>query len=140
VVVLCIAASTKPVIAAVNGPAVGVGTTMPLAADIRIASEKSRFGYVFTRRGIAPDGASSWFLPRIVGISQAMGWVATGRVFDADEALRGRLVSRVLHADELAPTVAALAAEIAENTRRLRRRTDRRGAVGPARTTCGRLR
>ena len=116
VVVLRIAASTKPVIAAVNGPAVGVGATMPLAADIRIASDTARFGYVFTRRGIAPDGASSWFLPRIVGISQAMEWVATGRVFDADEALRGRLVSRVVPAAELGATVAALAAEIAENT------------------------
>jgi enoyl-CoA hydratase/carnithine racemase len=116
VVVLRIAASTKPVIAAVNGPAVGVGATMPLAADIRIASDTARFGYVFTRRGIAPDGASSWFLPRIVGISQAMEWVATGRVLDADEALRGRLVSRVVPAAELGATVSALAAEITENT------------------------
>jgi enoyl-CoA hydratase/carnithine racemase len=116
VVVLRIAASAKPVIAAVNGPAVGVGATMPLAADIRIAADTARFGYVFARRGIAPDGASSWFLPRIVGISQAMEWVATGRVFDADEALRGRLVSRVVPPDELGPTVAALAAEITENT------------------------
>jgi enoyl-CoA hydratase/carnithine racemase len=104
------------VVAAVNGPAVGVGATMPLAADVRIAADRARFGYVFTRRGIAPDGASSWFLPRIVGISQAMEWVATGRVFDAEEALRGRLVSRVVPVDELAGAVAALAAEIAENT------------------------
>ena len=116
VVVLRIAASTKPVIAAVNGPAVGVGATMPLAADVRIASDTARFGYVFTRRGIAPDGASSWFLPRIVGISQAMEWVTTGRVFDADEALRGRLVSRVVPSGELGPTVTGLATEIAENT------------------------
>ncbi len=116
VVVLRIAASTKPVIAAVNGPAVGVGATMPLAADVRIASDTARFGYVFTRRGIAPDGASSWFLPRVVGISQAMEWVATGRVFDADDALRGRLVSRVVPADELVSTVTELASEITGNT------------------------
>ena len=116
VVVLRVAASTKPVIAAINGPAVGVGATMPLAADIRVASATARFGYVFARRGIAPDGASSWFLPRVVGISQAMEWVATGRVFDADEALRARLVSRVVTADELTTTVSALAAEITENT------------------------
>jgi enoyl-CoA hydratase/carnithine racemase len=116
VVVLRIAASTKPVIAAVNGVAVGVGATMPLAADVRIATDRARFGYVFVRRGIAPDGASSWFLPRIVGISQAMEWVTSGRVFDADEALRGRLVSRVVPGEELATTVTALACEIAENT------------------------
>ncbi|MCD2185850.1 enoyl-CoA hydratase-related protein [Actinomycetospora soli] len=116
VAVLRIAAAVKPVIAAVNGPAVGIGASMLLPADVRIAAESARFGYVFTRRGIAPDGASSWFLPRVVGISQAMEWVATGRVFPAAEALAGRLVSRVVPDDELGAAVRALAAEIAENT------------------------
>ncbi len=88
----------KPVIAAVNGPAVGVGATMTLPMDVRLASEDARFGFVFARRGIVPEAASSWFLPRVVGISQAMEWVATGRVFGAQEALAGRLVSRVLPA------------------------------------------
>jgi enoyl-CoA hydratase/carnithine racemase len=106
----------KPIIAAINGPAVGVGITMTLPMDIRIASDRARFGFVFARRGIVPEACSSWFLPRVVGISQAMEWVATGRVFPADEALRGGLVSRVVPHDELLPTARALAAEIAENT------------------------
>jgi enoyl-CoA hydratase/carnithine racemase len=113
---LRIAASRKPVIAAVNGPAVGVGVTMTLPADVRIAAESARFGFVFARRGLVPEAASSWFLPRIVGISQAMEWVATGRVFDAAEALAGRLVSRVVPDAELLPAARALAAEIAEHT------------------------
>ncbi|MET8534264.1 crotonase/enoyl-CoA hydratase family protein [Streptomyces sp. NPDC005065] len=113
---LRIAASRKPVIVAINGPAVGVGATMTLPADIRLASDTARFGFVFTRRGLVPEAASSWFLPRIVGISQAMEWVATGRIFDAEEALAGRLVSRVLPGDMLLPTAHAIAAEIAENT------------------------
>ena len=107
---------TKPVIAAVNGPAVGVGATMTLPMDIRIAAESARFGFPFARRGIITEAASGWFLPRVVGISQAMEWVATGRVFDAAEALRGGLVSRVVPDDELLPTAHALAAEIVENT------------------------
>ncbi|MGD6749046.1 enoyl-CoA hydratase-related protein [Streptomyces sp. BH105] len=115
-VALRIAASVKPVIVAVNGPAVGVGSTMTLPADIRIAAESARFGFVFARRGLVPEAASSWFLPRVVGISQAMEWVATGRVFDAAEALAGRLVSRVVPDEDLLPTAYALAAEIAENT------------------------
>jgi enoyl-CoA hydratase/carnithine racemase len=106
----------KPVIAAINGPAVGVGITMTLAMDIRIASDKARIGFVFARRGIVPEACSSWFLPRIVGISQAMEWVATGRVFSAQEALEGGLVSRVVSPEELIPTARAIAAEIAENT------------------------
>lgn len=106
----------KPVIAAVNGPAVGIGATMTLPMDVRIAAESARFGFVFTRRGIVPEAASSWFLPRVVGISQAMEWVATGRVFDAAEALRGRLMSRVVPDEELLPTALELAREIAENT------------------------
>jgi len=116
IVSLRIAASRKPVIAAVNGPAVGVGATMTLPADIRIAADTAKFGFVFARRGLVPEAASSWFLPRVVGISQAMEWVATGRVFDAAEALAGRLVSRVVPAAELMPAARALADEIAANT------------------------
>jgi enoyl-CoA hydratase/carnithine racemase len=110
------AALRKPVIAAVNGPAVGIGATLTLPMDVRIAAESARFGFVFTRRGIVQEAASSWFLPRVVGISQAMEWVATGRVFDAAEALRGRLVSRVVPDTELLPTAHALAREIADHT------------------------
>jgi enoyl-CoA hydratase/carnithine racemase len=106
----------KPVIAAVNGPAVGIGVTMQLAMDIRIASENARFGFVFSQRGIVPEAASSWFLPRIVGISQALEWCYTGRVFPAQEALAGRLVSRVVPPDELLPAAREIAREIAEKT------------------------
>jgi enoyl-CoA hydratase/carnithine racemase len=106
----------KPVIAAVNGPAVGVGVTMQLAMDIRIASEAARFGFVFARRGIIPEAASSWFLPKIVGVSQALEWCYSGRVFDAQEALRGRLVSEVVNADVLLSRARAIAAEIRDNT------------------------
>jgi enoyl-CoA hydratase/carnithine racemase len=115
-VALRIAGSLKPVIGAVNGPAVGVGVTMTLPMDIRLASDSARFGFVFARRGILTEAASSWFLPRIVGIAQAMEWAATGRVFPAAEALDGRLVSRVLAPDELLPAAYALAREIAANT------------------------
>jgi enoyl-CoA hydratase/carnithine racemase len=108
--------SKKPVIGAINGPAVGVGATMQLPMDIRIASETARFGFVFARRGIVPEACSSWFLPRIVGISKAMEWCATGRVFDAQEALAGGLVSRVVKPEELLGVAQALAREIAENT------------------------
>ncbi|MFC4294541.1 crotonase/enoyl-CoA hydratase family protein [Novosphingobium tardum] len=108
--------SVKPVIGAINGAAVGVGVTMQLPMDIRLASTTARFGLVFARRGIVPEAASSWFLPRIVGLPQALEWCMTGRVFDAEEALRGGLV-RSLHAPEdLMPAARALAAEIAENT------------------------
>ncbi len=103
-------------IAAVNGPAVGIGATMTLPMDVRIASEDARFGFVFARRGIVPEAASSWFLPRVVGISQAMEWVATGRVFDAQEARAGGLVSRVVAPDDLLRVARELAREIAENT------------------------
>lgn len=104
----------KPVIAAVNGPAVGMGATMLLAMDIRIASEAARFGFVFSQRGIVPEEAASWFLPRIVGIDQALEWCYTGRVFPAQEALVGRLVSKVVVPDQLLPCASALAREIAE--------------------------
>src|SRR6185503_15384043 len=86
----------KPVIAAVNGAAVGIGVTMLLPMDVRIASSEARFGFVFSQRGIVPEAASSWFLPRIVGIAQALEWCYSGRVFPAAEALEGRLVSRVV--------------------------------------------
>jgi enoyl-CoA hydratase/carnithine racemase len=107
---------TKPVIAAINGPAVGVGITMTLPMDIRLAVDGAKIGFVFTRRGIVPEACSSWFLPRIVGISQAMEWVSTGRVFDAQEALAGGLVRSVHAPDELLPAAYALAREIADNT------------------------
>jgi enoyl-CoA hydratase/carnithine racemase len=106
----------KPVIAAVNGAAVGIGVTMQLAMDIRIASEAARFGFVFSQRGIVPEAASSWFLPRIVGIAQALEWCYTGRVFPAQEALAGRLVSKVVPPDQLLTAARALAREIAEKT------------------------
>lgn len=114
-VVLRIFQCLKPVIAAVNGPAVGIGATMLLPMDVRLASESARFGFVFTRRGIVPEACSSWFLPRVVGISQALEWTLTGRVFDAAEARRGGLVSRVLPADQLLGAARALALEIAEH-------------------------
>lgn len=105
---------TKPVIAAVNGPAVGMGATMLLATDIRMASQDARFGFVFTQRGIAPEGASSWFLPRLVGISRAAEWLYTGRLFDAAEALEAGLVRSIHPGDGLLGAARGLAAEIAE--------------------------
>ena len=106
----------KPVIGAINGAAVGVGVTMTLPMDIRLASEHAKFGFVFARRGIVPEACSSWFLPRLVGISQAAEWCYSGRVFPAAEALHGRLVRSVHAADELLPAARAIATEIAENT------------------------
>jgi len=106
---------TKPVIGAINGPAVGVGATMTLPMDVRLAADDARFGFVFVRRGIVPEAASSWFLPRVVGISQAMEWVATGRVFSAQEALAGRLVRSLHPGDELLAAARALAQEIVNN-------------------------
>ncbi|WP_029915894.1 crotonase/enoyl-CoA hydratase family protein [Caulobacter sp. UNC358MFTsu5.1] len=108
--------SLKPIIAAVNGPAVGVGVTMQLPMDIRLASTDAKFGFVFARRGITPEAASSWFLPRLVGLQTALEWCYTGRVFGAQEALDRGLV-RSLHAPEdLLPAARALAREIADNT------------------------
>lgn len=108
--------SKKPFIAAINGPAVGVGITMTLAMDIRLASTEAKMGFVFARRGIVPEACSSWFLPRVVGISRACEWVYSGRVFPATEALEAGLV-RSLHAPgELLPAARAIATEIAENT------------------------
>ena len=108
--------SLKPTIAACNGPAVGVGITMQLAMDMRLASEAARYGFVFTRRAIVMEACSSWFLPRLVGPQQALEWVMTGRVFPAEEALKGRLVRSVHKPDELLPAAYALAREIADNT------------------------
>lgn len=107
---------TKPVIAAVNGPAVGVGATMTLPMDIRLAAHDARFGFVFVRRGIVPEAASSWFLPRVVGISQALEWAMTGRVFSAQEALEGGLVRSLHSRDDLLGAARALAREIADHT------------------------
>ena len=107
---------TKPVIAAINGPAVGVGVTMTLPMDIRLASEAAKFGFVFTRRGILPEACSSWFLPRLVGISQATEWCYTGRVFGPDEAKDGRLVRSIHAPDDLLPAARAIAKEIVDNT------------------------
>jgi len=115
-VTLRIFESKKPVIAAINGPAVGVGATMTLPMDVRIAASGARMGFVFARRGIVPEACSSWFLPRVVGISRAMEWVATGRVFPAEEALAGGLVSRVVEPEALLDTARGLAREIADNT------------------------
>src|SRR3989449_11407151 len=106
----------KPVIAAINGPAVGFGATMTLPMDIRIASSSARMGFVFSRRGVVPEACSTWFLPRLVGMQRAAEWVYTGRVFGAEEALAGGLVSRVVPPDALMPTARALAREIADNT------------------------
>ena len=114
-VALCIYNSLKPTIAAINGPAVGVGITMTLAMDVRIAAEGAKIGFVFTRRGIVPEACSSWFLPRLVGISQAMEWVATGRLFDAAEAERGGLVRSVHRSEDLLGAAQGLAREIADN-------------------------
>ena len=106
----------KPIIAAINGPAVGVGVTLTLPMDIRIASTQARIGFVFSRRGIVPEACSSYFLPRVVGVSKALEWAYSGKVFDADEALRGGLVRSVHEPEDLLPTARAIASEIAENT------------------------
>ena len=106
----------KPVIAAVNGPAVGVGVTMQLPMDIRIASESARFGFVFARRGIVPEACSSWFLPRIVGISKALQWSYSGRVFPAIEALEAGLISEIVKPENLLARAKDIAREIATET------------------------
>lgn len=106
----------KVTIAAFNGPAVGVGLTLALPTDIKIASERARFGCVFARRGLVPEAASAWFLPQIVGLPQALRWCLTGALFDAAEALRGGLVSEVVPHDDLLPRARAIALEIADNT------------------------
>ena len=106
----------KPVIGAINGAAVGIGATMQLPMDFRLASDTARFGFVFARRGIVPEAASSWFLPRLVGMQQALEWCMTGRVFNADEALHGGLVRSIHAPADLMDAARALAREIADNT------------------------
>jgi enoyl-CoA hydratase/carnithine racemase len=108
--------SLKPIIGAINGAAVGIGMTMQLPMDIRMASSAARFGFVFARRGITPEAASSWFLSRLVGMQTALEWCFTGRVFDAQEALQRGLVRSVHAPDELLPAARALAREIADHT------------------------
>lgn len=108
--------AAKPTIAAINGPAVGVGITLTLPCDIRIASDAARIGFVFARRGLVPEAGSAWFLPQLVGLPQALRWCLSGRVFDAAEALAGGLVSEVVPADDLLPRARAIAEEIADHT------------------------
>ena len=107
---------SKPIIAAINGPAVGVGVTMTLPMDIRLASEEAKFGFVFAGRGLVPEAASSWFLPRIVGISKSLEWTFSGKVFDAEEALKGGLIRSVHSKDSLLDEAKKIANEIIENT------------------------
>jgi enoyl-CoA hydratase/carnithine racemase len=114
--VLRIYRSLKPIIAAINGPAVGVGLSMTLPMDIRIMADSARAGFVFAARGIVPDAAASWFLPRVVGISQALEWCLSGRVFPAAEALAGGLVRTVCPAADVIPLATRLAREIAVNS------------------------
>lgn len=108
--------SQKPIIGAINGAAVGVGMTMQLPMDIRLASTKARFGFVFSRRGITPEAASTWFLTKAVGMQTALEWCYTGRIFEANEALEKGLVSSVHEPEDLLPAARKLATEIAENT------------------------
>ncbi len=115
ILVLRIFQATKPVIGAINGSAVGVGISMTLPMDIRLLADNAKVGFVFAGRGIAPDGAASWFLPRVVGINQALEWVLTARVFKAEEALAGGLVRSIHPADQVLSMAKALAAEIATN-------------------------
>ncbi len=113
---LRIYALRKPIIAAINGPAVGVGITMTLPMDVRLASTEARMGFVFVRRGMVPEACSSYFLPRLVGMGRASEWTLTGRVFPAAEALEAGLVNRVLPPEDLLPAARELASEIAANT------------------------
>ena len=108
--------SKKPIIAAINGPAVGVGITLTLPCDVRIAAEGARIGFVFARRGLVPEAGRAWFLPRLVGLPQALRWCLSGRVFDAAEALAGGLVSEVVVPDQLLPRARAIAAEFSDGT------------------------
>ncbi len=116
VVTLRIYELTKPIIAAINGPAVGVGITMTLPMDIRLAVPDAKIGFVFARRGIVPEACSSWFLPRVVGIGRATEWVYTGRVFPATEGHEAGLIQHICQPDDLLPKAYAIAREIADNT------------------------
>ena len=108
--------SKKPIIGAINGPAVGIGITMTLPMDVRLAADNAKMGFVFSKRGIVPEACSSWFLPRLVGISQATEWVYSGRVFPASEALSGGLVKSVHAPNELLAAARALAKEFCDQT------------------------
>jgi enoyl-CoA hydratase/carnithine racemase len=108
--------ATKPTIAAINGPAVGVGITLTLPCDVRICTSTARIGFVFARRGLVPEAGSAWFLPQLVGLPQALRWCLSGRLFDAEEALRGGLVSEVVEPADLLPRARAIAAEMSEGT------------------------
>lgn len=115
-VILRLFESRKPMIAAINGVAVGIGVTMTLPMDVRIAVDSARFGLVFTQRGICPESCSSWFLPRLVGITKALDWVNTGRIFPASEALQGGLVSEIVAPEKLLERAHEIAHQIADNT------------------------
>lgn len=108
--------SPKPVIAAINGPAVGVGITLTLPCDVRIAAEGAKIGFVFARRGLVPEAGSAWFLPRLVGLPQALRWCLSGRLISAQEALAGGLVSEVVPPEQLMERALAIAAEMSEGT------------------------
>ena len=108
--------SSKPVIAAIRGAAVGVGSTMVLAADFRFAADDTRFGFVFSRRGLFPEGGSTWFLPRIVGLGRALDWMISGRLIPADEALQAGLVHRLCAADDVLDTAYSVARELVATT------------------------
>jgi enoyl-CoA hydratase/carnithine racemase len=114
-VTLAIFECTKPVIAAINGAAVGIGATMTLAMDVRIASEKARIGFVFGKIGIVPEACSSWFLPRIVGISQALEWIYSAEIFDAAEAQRAGLIKQIVAPESLLDEARAIARRFVEN-------------------------
>lgn len=116
VLTLRIFESLKPIISACNGPAVGVGATLQCATDVRLASEEARYGFVFSKRAVVPEACSSWFLPRIVGIQQALEWTFSGRVFGAEEAKAGGLVRSVHKPADLMPAAIDLAHEFAEST------------------------
>jgi len=116
VITLRLFACCKPVIGAINGPAIGFGATFTLPMDVRIVSEDARFGFVFSRLGIVPEAASSWFLPRIVGISTALDWTMSGRIFDAAEALRGNLVRSIHTGAELLPEARRIARQLTEGS------------------------
>jgi len=109
--------SRKPVIAAINGPAIGIGATMILAADVRIAAEEARFGFVFTRRGLVPEAASSWFLPKLVGVSRALEWTMSGATVSAEEALEAGLLREICRVEDLADRAAAIAGRFLEGSR-----------------------
>jgi len=116
VLALRIFKSTKPIIAAINGPAVGIGLTMTLPMDIRIASNTAKMGIVFVRRGVVVDACSSWILPRIVGMGQALEWSLTGRIFSAQEGFAAGLLNKIVAPEEVLPAARAIALEIAQNT------------------------